>query len=263
MKVLVTGASGTIGRRAVAHLAADDVAVTAVSMPVDVCDEAVVGSVVAGCDAVVHLAALAHPSLGTPRQVFTNNVVATFTVLAQAAAHGVTRVVLASSVNAAGIAMNPHAPPPPYFPLDENLPPDVADAYSLSKQVDECTAAMAARTWGMTVVALRFPLVRPRAGLLEIVSSTDPADMMRTGWSYLTDDDAARAIVAALHAPLTGAHVVGLSAEDTLLEPPTESLLDEYAPSVPRRKCFTGRESLIDTTRARTLLGFTPAETLR
>jgi nucleoside-diphosphate-sugar epimerase len=261
--VLVTGASGVIGRRAVAHLAAEGIAVTAVSLPVDVTDEASVGSVVAGCDAVVHLAALAHPSLGTPRHVFTNNVVSTFTVLAQAAAHDVRRVVLASSVNAAGVAMNPHAPLPPYFPLDECWPADVADAYSLSKQVDECSAAMAARAWDMTVVALRFPLVKSRAELLTIVEETDPADMMRTGWSYLTDDDAARAIIAALHAPLTGAHVIGLSAADTLLDEPTQSLVDKYAPGVPCQRKFVGRESLVDTTRAQTLLGFTPTESLR
>jgi nucleoside-diphosphate-sugar epimerase len=115
----------------------------------------------------------------------------------------------------------------------------------------------------MTVVALRFPLVKSRAELLTIAEETDPADMMRTGWSYLTDDDAARAIIAALHAPLTGAHVIGLSATDTLLAEPTQSLVDKYAPGVPCQRKFVGRESLVDTTRAQTLLGFTPTETLR
>ncbi|TDV57653.1 NAD-dependent epimerase/dehydratase family protein [Actinophytocola oryzae] len=262
MRVLVTGAAGVIGSATVRHLTAADVPV--VALPGDATDEAGVGAALADCDAVVHLAALAHPSLGTPRRVFTNNVVATFTVLAQAAEHGVRRVVLASSVNAPGVAMNPHLPLPAYFPLDEDLPVDIADAYSLSKQVDETSAAMAARAWGMTVVALRFPLVRSRAELAGFAekAAANPAEAMRTGWSYLTVDDAARAIMAALTAPLTGAHVVGLSAADTLLDVPTRELLDRYAPDVHCRQSVTGTAPLVDTTRARELLGFVPRESI-
>lgn len=262
MRVLVTGAAGVIGRCAVRHLAEQGMKVTA--LPGDATDESGVGAAVAGCDAVVHLAALAHPSLGTPREVFTNNVVATFTVLAQAAVHGVRRVVLASSINAFGIPMNPAGPLPAYFPLDEDLPIDIGDAYSLSKQVDEHSAAMAARAWGLEVVALRFPLVKSQAELRSFAASAaeDPASMMRTGWSYLTVDDAARAIEAALVAPLTGAHVVGLSAADTLLAEPTQSLVDTYARDVPCRRTFVGREALIDTGRARELLGFEPVESI-
>jgi nucleoside-diphosphate-sugar epimerase len=262
MRVLVTGAAGVIGRSAVRHLAERGMTVTA--LPGDATDESGVGAAVAGRDAVVHLAALAHPSLGTPRAVFANNVVATFTVLAQAASAGVRRVVLASSINASGIPMNPAGPLPAYFPLDEDLPVDIGDAYSLSKQVDEHSAAMAARAWGLTVVALRFPLVRSRAELraFAATAAADPAGMLRTGWSYLTVDDAARAIEAALVAPLSGAHVVGLSAADTLLADPTQSLVDSHARGVPCRRTFTGREALVDTTRARTLLGFEPAESI-
>ncbi|MFL6122674.1 NAD-dependent epimerase/dehydratase family protein [Actinophytocola sp.] len=262
MRVLVTGAAGTIGGAVMRDLAARGVAVT--ELPGDATDERGVGAAVEGCAAVVHLAALAHPSLGTPRAVFTNNVVATFTVLAAAAEHGARRVVLASSVNASGIPMNPHGPLPAYFPLDEDLPIDIADAYSLSKQVDEHAAAMAARAWGLDVVALRFPLVKPRAELLEIAAEVakDPAGAMRTGWSYLTVDDAARAVHAALVAPVTGAHVVGLAAADTLLAVPTQSLVDTYAPDVPCRRSFAGTEPLIDTTRARELLGFEPRESI-
>ncbi|MET0134624.1 MAG: NAD(P)-dependent oxidoreductase [Kibdelosporangium sp.] len=262
MKVLVTGARGIIGRRAVRHLTDSGADVVPLADGIDAGDESAVGLALEGCAAVVHLAALAHPSLGTPRQVFTNNVVSTFTVLAQAATHGVPRVVVASSVNASGVGLNPALPMPAYFPLDEALPADIADAYSLSKTVDELSAGMAARAWGTTVVALRFPLVKSLPELASIAAEVDPASMMRTGWAYLTDSDAARAVTAALTAPLAGAHVIGLSAADTLLPMPTQSLVDTYAPGVACRRLFTGREALVDTTRARELLGFTPTESL-
>ncbi|GAA5193396.1 NAD(P)-dependent oxidoreductase [Rugosimonospora acidiphila] len=276
-RVLVTGASGGIGRPTVGHLLAHGIAVTAVAvdesapwpspvryLTLDATDEIAMGQAMDGCDAVVHLAALAHPSLGTPLRVFGNNVISTFTVLALAARHGIGRVVIASSINASGVNLNPHQPLPAYFPLDEQLPADLADAYSLSKQVDELSAATAARAWGTDVVALRFPLVKTRDQLHAIRAEVtrDPVSMVRTGWAYLTDHDAARAVLAALRAPLSGAHVVGLSAADTLLPRPTEELLDAYAPTVPRRRGFVGHEALVDTARAQQVLGFTPRQSV-
>jgi nucleoside-diphosphate-sugar epimerase len=277
MRVLVTGAAGIIGRATVTHLLAEGIAVSAASIAdagewprsvralvIDATSESAVADALDGCDAVVHLAALAHPSLGTPRTVFANNVVSTFTVLAQAAERGITRAVIASSINAFGVSLNPHAPMPAYFPLDEELPADLGDAYSLSKLVDELSAGMAARAWGMDVVALRFPLVKSRAELVATAATVDadPASMMRTGWAYLTVDDAARAILLAVQSPPPGANVIGLSAVDSLLDRPSEELLDSYAPGVPRRRRFSGTEALIDQTRAHRLLGFRPTESI-
>lgn len=276
-RVLVTGAAGIIGRAVVAELDARGTQVVAMSSTApadwrttarvviaDAADERALDDALTGCDAVVHLAALAHPSLGTPVEVFTNNVDATFTVLARAAAGGVQRAVIASSINAFGVPMNPHGPLPAYFPLDEELPGDVADAYSLSKRVDELSAAMAARTWGIDVVALRFPLVKADAELRHIAAEVaeDPVTMMRTGWSYLRLADAATAIIAALTAPVTGAHVVGLSAHDNLLWRPSADLVATYAPGVEVRRPLRGTESLIDTARAQRLLGLLPGSSI-
>jgi nucleoside-diphosphate-sugar epimerase len=276
-QVLVTGAAGIIGRAVVQHLRAQGIGTTALvqsdSPEPPEADRLVIGDTtrtapvaraLTGCDAVVHLAALAHPSLGTPYEVYRNNVNSTFNVLAQAAERGIGRAVIASSIQAPGIGLNPRAPLPAYFPLDEQLPSDVADPYSLSKQADELTARMAARAWGMRVVALRFPLVKTVAELRTIQKEVeaDPADMMRTGWAYLTDRDAARAVLAALEAAPEGARVIGLSAADTLLDRPTAELLDEFAPGVPRRRPFRGRAALVDTTAAEQRLGFIPRQSL-
>jgi nucleoside-diphosphate-sugar epimerase len=123
---------------------------------------------------------------------------------------------------------------------------------------------MAWRRWGTTVVALRFPLVKTRDQLVTIAErvAANPAAMAREGWAYLDLRDAVTAIIASLESTLSGVHVIGLAADDILLDRPTAGLLAEYAPTVPLRQPVRGRRSLIDTTRARMLLGFTPEHSI-
>lgn len=269
-RVLVTGASGEIGSATTAYLVDKGITVTALSLAapfppgadrVVAGDATVPGDVAAALDdvdAVVHLAAIPHPRLGTPYNVYRTNVTATFNVLAQAGERGVRRAVIASSINALGIPMNRHGVMPAYFPLDEDLPVDLEDAYSLSKFSDEITSTMAWRRWGIDVVAFRFPLVKAQPVLREVAraSEADPMRAVREGWSYLDTRDAARAIHLALTRPVSGSHVIGLSAADTLMIRPTAELLAEFAPGVPLRRPIVAFDSAIDTARARELLGF-------
>lgn len=271
-RVLVTGADGSIGRAAVDGLHAAGYDVTGLSLRYDhssTADRALIGdarsagdvaAALDGVDAVLHLAAIPHPSLGTPEEVFENNVAATFNVLAQAGQAGVGRAVIASSINAFGVPMNVNDVEPAYYPLDEEVEADIADAYSLSKSVDEQSARMAWRRWGTNVIALRFPLVKSREELFRFrtMVERDPSGMAREGWAYLDLRDGIRAVVAALESPAAGAHVVGLAADDILIDRPTDELLREYAPNVPLRRPVQGRAGLVDTTRARELLGFVP-----
>jgi len=271
-RVLVTGAAGRIGRAVVDLLLEHGLAVTALSVVYpqpcpadrvlmgDVTDEQNVAAALEDVDAVVHLAALPHRDAGAPYDVFRTNVCGTFAVLSQAAARGVRRAVIASSINAFGVPMNHHDVLPAYFPLDEDIPSDVDDWYSHSKGTDERTAAMAARHWGIDVVAFRFPLVDTAEGLTRTAARLrdDPAGAVREGWSYLDLRDAARAVLAGLTAPVQGAHVLGLSAADTLLPVPTAEALARWAPRVPLRRAVHGHEPLVDASRARQLLGFVP-----
>lgn len=271
-RVLVTGAAGKIGGAVVRLLLDRGVAVTALSLAYDrpcpadrvlvgdVTDEADVADGLLGADAVVHLAALPHRDAGPPYDVFRTNACGTFAVLAAAGAQGLRRAVVASSINAFGVPMNHHDVLPAYFPLDEDVPADVDDWYSHSKSTDERTAAMASRHWGLETVALRFPLVDTPEGLARTAArlQEDPRGAVREGWSYLDLRDAARAVLAALTAPLHGSHVVGLSAADTLLTTPTADALARWAPSVPVRGDLPGRAPLVDAGRARRLLGFVP-----
>jgi nucleoside-diphosphate-sugar epimerase len=271
-RVLVTGAAGTIGRAVTSSLASAGIAVTALSLAGPFPPEADrqirgdatlagdIDTALADVDAVVHLAAIPHPDHDTPGNVFATNAVSTFRVLSAAGERGIRRAVIASSIQAFGVSLNPHRPYPAYFPLDESLPFDIADGYSHSKRVDELSAQVAWRRWGIDVVALRFPLVTDaealRAGALHAVEH--PEDGACLGWAYLDLRDAARAVHLALTVPLEGAHVIGLSAQDTLLGGPTREHLERYAPGVPVRSELVGTAAAVDTRRAEELLGFRP-----
>jgi nucleoside-diphosphate-sugar epimerase len=268
----VTGAAGRIGRAATQLLNDRGIAVTALAIQYDqpleadrvlvgdTTDPVAVAEALEGVDAVVHLAAIPHRDAGKPFDVYRTNVVSTFNVLSQAGQRGIRRAVIASSINAFGVPMNHHDVAPAYFPIDEEIPVDIDDWYSLSKQSDELTARMVARHWGVDIAALRFPLVDTAASLLRIrgIVEGEPAMRMREGWAYLDLRDAAEAIYRSLVAEWTGAIVVGLSAADILLARPTAELVREFAPGVEVRGELTGRQPLIDTTRARNILGFSP-----
>ncbi|MET8157767.1 NAD(P)-dependent oxidoreductase [Sphaerisporangium sp. NPDC005289] len=278
-RVLVTGADGTIGRPVVNALLAAGISVTALSVawsapsPADrvftgdAADESLVRRAFEDVDAVVHLAAIPHPGLGTAREVFVGNTSATFTVLDAAGELGVRRAVIASSINAFGVPLNRHDLTPAYYPLDELSPVAHDDAYSLSKWVDEQIGAWAHSRHGITVIALRFPLVRDLPALRTIAArlgqdSGEQARLAREGWAYLAMADAVDAVLRGLTRPVTGMHTLLLAAEDTIIEEPTDLLLDRYAPASERRRAFPGRTAPIDTSAARRALGWAPRHRL-
>jgi nucleoside-diphosphate-sugar epimerase len=268
-RVLVTGAAGRLGRVVLDRLAAAGLATvgldrveaagTAADRVVtgDAGDPAVVRDALDGVDAVVHLAALASPNLGTPEQVFGGNSLATLAVLDAAGQAGVGRAVIASSQSIYGLAFSPERLEPAYLPIDEAHPLQVADPYALSKQADEATAAMAARRYGMTVVALRYPMLGGQERLREIAAAwrDDPSLGARPLWAYLDDRDAAEAAWLSLSVPLRGYHMFQVAAPDTLAALPTAELLDMFFPRVPRRHAFTGREVPFDIGPAGRILG--------
>lgn len=275
-RVLVTGADGQVARAVSERLLGEGYEVTALSLRYhtehpadrvltgDTTSIADVARALEGADAVAHFAAIPHPSLGTPYEVFRVNTDSTFNVLSQAGERGIRRAVIASSINAIGYPNNPHDVMPPRFPLDEAVAPDIADAYSLSKLVDERTAAFAHRRWGIDVIALRFPLVKWPHVLREVQEEVraDPSRMSREGWSYITMADAARAVQYALETTRSGAHAIGVSAKDILLDELSADLVRRYAPGVPLLAPVSGNGTLVDTHLARVILGFEARESV-
>lgn len=281
MRVVVTGASGSIGRHVVAELAArghEVHAVDRVARPAGAPGPGVAWNVgdsrdlefmtsvmkVARPEALIHLAAIARPSLGTPLEVFATNTQATFVALETAGMAGVGRVAIASSTSALGTVFASPRVSPRYVPVDEAHPFVGTDPYALSKQVDEATAAMMHRRHGYQVVALRIPNTGPMEVQITRAAEValDPSDLARELWAYLDVRDGAVAFALAIERDLPGCHVINVMAPDTLSPEPTADLLARFHPTTELRRPMVGREVPFDLTRSRDLLAFNASHRL-
>jgi nucleoside-diphosphate-sugar epimerase len=276
VNVLVTGAAGTLGRDAVAHLRSLGWRVRAHDLvPVDPAqaDEVVTGdlrdpehvrSIVDGMSGVVHAAAIPSPR-PDEQAVFTNNVMSAYQVLDAAGRGGVPRIVYVSSLSALGFAYSEHGASPESVPVTETHPSVAEDVYGLSKSLGEQIARTTALRWGGTVVSLRFPFLgsgeRLRRHLARVHER--PGDDRRILWAWLDTRDAARAIEAALTRPPTGHHLINVVAPDTTALEPTAELLRRYHPSSALTQPLDGFATPFSTQRSRELLGFTAAYSWR
>ena len=271
-RVLVTGAAGRLGRMTLDLLARLGVPATALDLhdpggltadrvvTGNAGDSAAVRDALDGVDAVIHLAAIPAPVLGTPEEVFCGNTRATFVVLEEAGQAGVRRAALASSFSVLGLPWAARPLHPAYVPVDEALPLQIEDPYGLSKQADEATGAMVARRHGMTVVALRFPLLGGPGDKFDQTAARyadDPGSGAKELWSYLDTRDAALACWRSISLPIEGYHAIFVTARDTLAPQPTEELLDRFHPEVERRAPLPGRAVPVDLGEADRLLGLT------
>jgi nucleoside-diphosphate-sugar epimerase len=127
----------------------------------DVNDYPALREAVRGCDAIVHLAAIANPGFGQPEEIFRVNCSGSFNVFQAAAQEGIRRVVQASSINATGQFFGLKPAPLHYLPIDEEHPVFSTDAYSYSKNVIENTGEFFWHREGISSLALRLPWVAP------------------------------------------------------------------------------------------------------
>jgi nucleoside-diphosphate-sugar epimerase len=272
-RICVTGASGRAGRVTVAELLAHGYEVVATDrvrppqdlgtplLLADLTDHGQAIEVLAGTDAVVHLANIPAPGIHTPAVTFNANMTMNFNVFLAAAQVRLERVVWASSETTLGL---PFDDPPRYAPVDENHYPVPTTTYALSKVASETVAAHIAEWSQMPFIGLRFSNILGPADYQEFPSYwPDPALRKWNLWGYIDERDAATACRLALEAPVEGSVSYIIAAADTVMNRSSESLLKEVFPGV-RLTCDVGEfGSLLATDRAREALGFVPQHSWR
>src|SRR5947209_1317539 len=274
MRICVTGASGKVGRATVDDLRAHGHEVTAVDLltvrehsgPVvvgaDLTDAIQAAEVLAGLDAVVHIANHPAPDLVPPTRTFTENVAMNFNVLHGAVAAGLSRVVWTSSETTLGLPFSDA--PPEYVPVDEQHYPRSTTTYALSKVVSEAMAVELNRWSQIPMVALRLSNVYEVHEYGVLPSLWDDIHSRDFNlWAYIDVRDAASACRMALEADVSGAESVIIAAADTIMSRPTRELLADRFPDVPVRRELGEFETLLSIDRARELLGWEPAHSWR
>src|SRR5690606_34343806 len=176
MKIAVTGGSGRIGS-AITELALSQghsiVSIDRVAPATPLADERLtyvtaevtdydaLVAAFAGCDAMIHMAAIPAPFRDPDHIVHNNNVVGSYNALRAAVEHGIMRICQASSVNAIGLSFSREGHFD-YFPVEEPHPPYYEEAYGLSKWVCEAQADTFARRYDdIRISSMRFHYVVP------------------------------------------------------------------------------------------------------
>ena len=272
-RVLVTGASGRIGRHVVDALAGEyEVTVLDIAPPVqdvpfiaaNVLDLDKVRRAMNGQDAVNHLAAIDLGVPAEPEAYFGTNVMGTWNTVQAAREAGIRKVVLASSISAVGVGeMRPDFPPE-YLPVDEKHEMKPAHAYGVSKLVVEDIARGFALQGDISITCLRPVAVIVESNLRRTVDrAADPGHPWLA--AYVTGEDTGRAFAAALEYD-AAFDAMFVAADDSASPVPTvERLAGVYgaAPPVRDPDWFERdpRASPIDATRAKERLGWRPTST--
>ncbi|KMW57430.1 UDP-glucose 4-epimerase [Candidatus Rhodobacter oscarellae] len=233
-------------------------------VPLDMCDYGAVFDAMAGCDAVVHFAGDPRPDEEhfAAADRFANNTVALFNAFNAAAAHGIKRVVWASSETIFGHPFVTNQPPE--VPMDETAAPAPQTGYAISKAVSETIAEQMAALHDMTFIGLRL------SNVLYDDPSADAAFQKIPGywsdlscrkfnlWGYVHIRDVTRAVRLALEANLTGAEVFSIAASDTIMRQPSRALVAAVMPDATVLPALTGRTAMLDCAKARAMLGWEP-----
>ena len=267
MRVVVTGGSGKAGRWVVRDLrerghdvlnvdVTHDGSAHGLCVLADLTDLGQCHEVVAGADAVVHLAAIPAPEIRPAGETFRNNAMSTYNVFAAAVERGVGRVVWASSETVLGL---PFDDPPAYAPIDERHPPRPETSYALSKLVGETMAEQFTRRSGIPFVGLRISNIMEPPDYTRFPTwQDDPPARKWNLWGYVDVRDVAQAVRRSLEAALIGAEVAIVAAADTCMRRDSADLLAEGYPGVPLARPVNGRETLLAIDHARDVLGYEP-----
>jgi len=285
VRVAITGASGMLGRFVAAAVARDheivalDIAPNPdrPSLTVDVGDFPTIMAAMAGCDAVIHLAAIDQARMASDHEFFTVNTVGSWNVLLAAETLGLRRAVLCSSVAALGLRPGS---PPETLPIPVDHPQRPISAYGASKEATELAGRVFARRGRLTVCCLRpalvtFPHQIPEWAIVAAEADGLPPpeglppvtervlEPLSATCAWVAPEDAAEAFAAALSADLPAFSAFFVTGPDTLSARPTPAMIaDRFGapsiPSDPARFSALPTATPYDLNPARDALGWTP-----
>ena len=282
LKIVVTGATGLLGRATAAHLVGQGHEVISVDRregdfaqgsklivgdltSLEFCD-----SVIAGASAVVHLGAIPNPTDDRQFNVFQNNSVSTFAVFTAAAQAKVKTVVYASSLSAYGFAYSDEWTSPLYAPVDEAHPFIFEESYALSKEVNERSALMWSRRCETAFVGMRIPWTNTPEKNLELARRFNDEDNLppdprfpkgivaKILWTYLDLRDAVKAIEVVINSNIKGSHVYNFAAPDIMAKAPTMELMAKFHPKTEIRSPLPGHTAPLSSQAFVDTFGYTP-----
>ena len=270
MQILVTGASGRIGRYVVKELVDAGHNVTGVDilaseggssrfLRVDLTDAGEVYQVLAAAKAevVIHLGAWANAGVVPDTRTYGDNVRGTFNVFQACADLGIQRVVSASSAQVYAFAKEP----PVYVPVDEAHPLRPANCYALSKVVGEQTADYFIKRFGMTILSFRFMGIRMPAQLNTEIDelAQDPSKGTSLLWTRTDARDAAIACRLAVEAESVASGPYNITGARVMLSEATATLVERYfGDKTEVRDALPGHISPVSCAKAEVAFGYQP-----
>lgn len=244
MKVVITGATGLLGKDVVKHFVDAGYDVLGVDIrkpdeviaPYRVADLNNLGecySVLKGADALIHLSAIPNAVTAASDVTFRNNVTSTYNILEAADTLGIKKAVTASSECTYGIVFSETGLNPKYIPIDESHPTLPEDCYGLGKILEEQTAQAIHRRNGMQIVALRIGnVISPEMYKNFPSFIDDPNERWPILWSYIDSRDIANACQLALEKDNLGFKVLNIMADDTSMNVKSDALMKHKFPNV-------------------------------
>ncbi|KAF2722108.1 putative UDP-galactose 4-epimerase [Polychaeton citri CBS 116435] len=199
-----------------------------------------------GCDAIIHLAAIPNPRKNPHHQVHSNNVVGAFNGLHAAAELGIRRFCYASSVNAIGLAFSNQPNKFPYFPIDEDFPPNCTDSYALAKLEAEIQCKAFANWYpGLKIAAMRIHQVEPRETVRKEHEKLWEESAVKQLFGWVNPTATARACILAVENAddFEGCEIFNIVAPDTTQDTPSAELAKKYHPEAEIREGLEGNNS--------------------
>ena len=267
MRIFLTGSNGRIGSvvERIFTEAGHEVVGYDIADGHDIMDPAAVHKAMEGCDWVAHLA-MAMGKKNAPDVSYASGTVGTFNLLQAAEAHGVTRIVSYSSVNAMGLFMGEDTPD--FLPLDETHVCRPGRPYGTSKYLGEQTCRLFTRRTGIPTVCIRPPAVWTDKAIESVKEEREKdAEFEWTPYweygCYIHVEDLARATLCALTCPDPG-HIPLLVVADDVSSAHLTSreLVQKLLPDIEWRGGDQYEadpyKGLVDNSRAKEVLGWAP-----